>query len=129
MSEGGERVQLVTLYTRILLELIDNPRVSQELLSRRLDVTMRTAQRHLVELEAEDYISVDRSKKPFQYRINWGKSWPHLPWLRVILHRPELRGALQAWSDEALRIFELSGDDPAASAAMVALMPRIKGVA
>ncbi|HZU14695.1 MAG TPA: winged helix-turn-helix domain-containing protein [Chloroflexota bacterium] len=118
MAHGGERVQLVTLYTRVLLELIENPRISQEVLARRLDVTMRTAQRHLTELEAEDYISVDRTKKPFEYSINWGKAWPYVPWMRVILLRPELRETLQTLSDGALRTLQFAssaGEDPGAA--------------
>lgn len=115
MTESSNRVQLVTLYTRVLLQLVENPRISQEMLARRLDVTMRTAQRHLTELEEEGYITVDRSKKPFEYTINWGKTWPYAPWLRVILYHPEVRDPLQALSDLAYRTFELArteGKDP-----------------
>lgn len=113
MRHEGNRVQLVTLYTRVLLQLVENPRISQEMLARRLDVTMRTAQRHLTELEEEGYISVDRAKKPFEYRINWEKSWPYAPWLRVILYHPEVRDALQGLSDLAYRTVEQAGDDGA----------------
>lgn len=116
MKEETRRVQLVTLYTRVLLQLIENPRISQEMLARRLDVTMRTAQRHLAELEEEGYISVDRAKKPFEYSINWEKTWPYAPWLRVILYHPELRDAVQGLSDKAYQTYETAeegGEDPA----------------
>ena len=116
MKDGNSRVQLVTLYTRVLLQLIENPRISQEMLARRLDVTMRTAQRHLSELEEEGYISVDRAKKPFEYSINWEKTWPYAPWLRVILYHPELRDAIHGLSDMAYRTYETAegdGQDPA----------------
>lgn len=111
MKDPGERVQLVTLYTRVILQLVENPRISQEMLARKLDVTMRTAQRHLTELEEEGYISVDRGKKPFEYSINWGKTWPYAPWLRVILYHPEVRDALQGLSDMAYRTYELAAQD------------------
>ena len=115
MRDSEDRVQLVTLYTRVLLQLVENPRVSQEMLARRLDVTMRTAQRHLAELEEEGYVSVDRGKKPFEYSINWEKAWPYAPWLRVILFHPEVRDAFQGLSDVAFRTYELArrdGKDP-----------------
>jgi DNA-binding transcriptional ArsR family regulator len=78
------------------------------MLARRLDVTMRTAQRHLAELEEEGYVSVDRGKKPFEYSINWEKTWPHLAWLRVILFHPEVRDSFQGLSDIAYRTYELA---------------------
>lgn len=108
MRDSDNRVQLVTLYTRVLLQLVENPRISQEMLARRLDVTMRTAQRHLAELEEEGYVSVDRGKKPFEYSINWEKTWPHLAWLRVILFHPEVRDSFQGLSDIAYRTYELA---------------------
>jgi hypothetical protein len=111
----ADRVQLVTLYTRVILELIRNPRISQETLARHLDVTMRTAQRHLTELEEEDYISVDRTKKPFEYTINWEKAWPHVEWLRVMLYNPNVRGPVQDLVDVAYRTYsvaESDGGDP-----------------
>jgi DNA-binding transcriptional MocR family regulator len=115
MRDSDNRVQLVTLYTRVILHLVENPRISQEMLARRLDVTMRTAQRHLAELEEEGYISVDRGKKPFEYSINWEKTWPYVPWLRVILFHPDVRDAHQKLSDVAFRTYELArleGRDP-----------------
>lgn len=111
MEDNGGRVQLITLYTRVLLQLVDNPQISQETLARRLDVTMRTAQRHLTELEEEGFISVDRAKKPFEYSINWEKSWPHVPWLRVVLYHPDVRDPLQSISDLAYRTVELAMGD------------------
>lgn len=111
MKENGERVQLITLYARVLLQLVENPRISQEMLARRLDVTMRTAQRHLTELEEEGYISVDRGKKPFEYSINWGKAWPYAPWLRVILFHPDVRDPLQGLSESAYKTYEAAEKD------------------
>lgn len=115
MEEDGARVHLVTLYTRVLLYLAQNPKISQETLARRLDVTMRTVQRHLQELEEEGYIRVDRNKKPFQYAIDWNRAFPHMPWLRVIVLHPEVVPALQGLSDVALRAYEeaeAAGQDP-----------------
>ncbi|GAC1407123.1 MAG: hypothetical protein NVSMB52_20520 [Chloroflexota bacterium] len=111
MKQSGHRVQLVTLYTRVILHLVENPRISQETLARRLDVTMRTAQRHLSELEEEGYISVDRSKKPFEYGINWEKHWPYATWLRVILYHPDVRDAVHGLSDLAYRTYESADGD------------------
>lgn len=111
MRTSADRVQLVTLYTRVILQLIQNPRISQETLARRLDVTMRTAQRHLTELEEEGYISVDRTKKPFEYSINWEKTWPYAPWLRVMLHHPKVRTPLQELSDVAYRTYSSAASD------------------
>jgi DNA-binding IclR family transcriptional regulator len=108
VKEPGRRVQIVTLYTRVLLELIENPRISQEMLARRIDVTMRTAQRHLTELEEEGYITVDRTKKPFEYAINWDKTIPSTEWLRVISLHPELRGPLSVISDRAAQAYALA---------------------
>lgn len=108
MKEPGHRVQIVTLYTRVLLELIENPRISQESLARRIDVTMRTAQRHLTELEEEGYITVDRTKKPFEYTINWEKQIPGAEWLRIILFHPQLRGPSSLLFDRAAQAYELA---------------------
>jgi DNA-binding transcriptional regulator LsrR (DeoR family) len=104
--EDGERVQLITLYTRVVLHLAENPRISQETLARRMDVTMRTVQRHLTELEEEGYIAVDRTKKPFEYTIDWTKSCPHVPWLRVAVFHPEVKDALQGLAEGAARAYE-----------------------
>jgi DNA-binding transcriptional ArsR family regulator len=108
MKEPGHRVQIVTLYTRVLLELIENPRISQEMLARRIDVTMRTAQRHLTELEEEGYITVDRAKKPFEYSINWEKQIPGAEWLRIILFHPQVRGPSTLLVDQASQAYELA---------------------
>ncbi len=108
MKEPGHRVQIVTLYTRVLLELIENQRISQEMLARKIDVTMRTAQRHLTELEEEGYITVDRAKKPFEYAINWEKEIPGAEWLRVILFHPQLRGPSTVMCEGATQAFELA---------------------
>jgi DNA-binding transcriptional ArsR family regulator len=115
MKEPGHRVQIVTLYTRVLLELIENPRISQETLARRIDVTMRTAQRHLTELEEEGYISVDRSKKPFEYSINWEKPLPGAEWLNIILFHPQVRGPSTLLVEQATQAYTLAkenGVDP-----------------
>lgn len=108
MKEPGHRVQIITLYTRVLLELIENPRVSQEMLARRIDVTMRTAQRHLTELEEEGYITVDRSKKPFEYSINWEKQIPGAEWLRIIIFHPQVRGPSTMLIEQAAQAYELA---------------------
>ena len=116
MDEDGERVQLITLYTRILLHLADHPRISQETLARRMDVTMRTVQRHLTELEEEGYIHVDRDKKPFEYGIDWSKACPYIPWFRVVVFHPEVKDALRRLSDVATNAYENAlreGVDPA----------------
>jgi hypothetical protein len=115
VHHNGERTQLITLYTRVLLELACDPQISQETLARRLDVTMRTAQRHLTELELDGYLTVDRRHRPFLYGINWSKKWPHVGWLRVIVFHPEVANALRRLSDTATRRYEeatIVGVDP-----------------
>lgn len=82
-------VTFVTLYARIVYELARNPRIAQETLARRLDVTMRTVQRHLTELETEGYIHVRRDRKPFTYEIAWDRSLPYFDQLRVSTFRPD----------------------------------------
>lgn len=118
VTEEDGRVQLVTLYARVLLHLTDNPRVSQETLARHMNVTMRTVQRHLTELEEEGYVSVDRDKKPFEYTIDWTKPWPHVEWLKVVLFHPEVRKGLRALSDVAVTTYtkaQADGSDPSAA--------------
>lgn len=133
MDEQDARVQLITLYTRVLLYLAHNPKISQETLARRLDVTMRTVQRHLAELEEEGYIRVDRGKKPFQYDIDWTKSLPYVDWLRVIVFHPEVVQALRGLSEVATREYEQAvqaGADPAnALRAVFASAPQPVGAA
>jgi DNA-binding transcriptional regulator LsrR (DeoR family) len=92
----------------VLLELIENPRISQEMLARRIDVTMRTAQRHLTELEEEGYIRVDRAKKPFEYSINWEKSIPGAEWLKVILFHPQLRAPTAMLLEQASQAYDVA---------------------
>ena len=53
-GQEAQGVSFVTLYGRIVYELARNPRIAQETLARRLDVTMRTVQRHLDEPELPD---------------------------------------------------------------------------
>lgn len=116
MAENGDRVHFVTLYTRVLLQLAAFPRISQETLARKLDVTMRTAQRHLTELEEEGYVHVDRSTKPFQYEIDWTRSLPYVPWMRLILLHPEMKVAVEGLSEVAAQAYtKASGEklDPA----------------
>lgn len=108
---GPPRVQLTTLYTRILSELAGSPRMSQEALARRLDVTLRTIQRHLAELEDEGYIAVDRAEKPFVYVINWSKRWEDVEGFHLILIHPEVSDAIRAISELASRTVELAATE------------------
>ena len=125
--EDGERVQLITVYTRVLLHLADNPRISQETLARRMDVTMRTVQRHLTELEEEGYLQVDRTKKPFEYNIDWSKSCPYVPWLRLAVFHPQVKEALESLSEGASRAYQRAvarGVDPSAALREAFVMQR-----
>jgi DNA-binding transcriptional regulator LsrR (DeoR family) len=83
-------VTFVTLYARIVNQLAKNPRMAQETLARRLDVTMRTVQRHLTELENEGYIHVQRDRKPFTYEIAWDRPLPYFDELKVKTFRPDV---------------------------------------
>lgn len=85
-----EGVSFVTLYARIIHELAKNPRLAQETLARRLDVTMRTVQRHLTALEQEGYVRVARENKPFTYEIAWDRPLPHFRQLKVGTFRPDV---------------------------------------
>lgn len=105
MDEEDGRGQLLTLSTQILLQLAGHPRISHEKLARRLDVTMRTVQRHLTDLEVEGYVDVDRSKKPFEYRIDWTKEWPTLDGVRLIILHPQVIEALRGLSGVAHRAY------------------------
>lgn len=89
-DQEEEGVTFVTLYARIVFELAKNPRMAQESLARRLDVTMRTVQRHLTALEREGYVRVNRDKKPFTYEIAWERPLPHFDQLRVGTFRPDV---------------------------------------
>lgn len=111
VTEDVDRVAFVTLYTRVLLCLAENPRISQETLARRLDVTMRTAQRHLTELEEEGFIEVNRQSKPFIYSINWSKKWPTISWLRLVVFHPEVMDGLRRLSDVAGETYDTAGKD------------------
>ena len=88
--EEAQGVAFVTLYARIVFELAKNPRMAQETLARRLDVTMRTVQRHLTELENEGYIHVARDRKPFTYEIAWDRPLPYFQQLKVSTFRPDM---------------------------------------
>jgi len=85
-----ERVTFVTLYARIVYELASAPSVSQEALARKLDVTMRTVQRHLDALEREGYVRVIRERKPFTYEIVWSRTLPYFRQLRVVTFMPDM---------------------------------------
>jgi predicted transcriptional regulator len=87
-EQDGNGVSFVTLYARIVQELARHPRMAQETLARRLDVTMRTVQRHLTELEREGYIHVNRDNKPYTYEIAWERALPYFPNLHVELFQP-----------------------------------------
>lgn len=87
-SQTDRDVSFVTLYARIVHELAGHPRMAQETLARRLNVTMRTVQRHLAELERQGYIRVARGNKPYTYQIAWDRSLPYFPHLKVRLFRP-----------------------------------------
>jgi predicted transcriptional regulator len=87
-GQEDQGVSFVTLYARIVSELAKNPRMAQETLARRLDVTMRTVQRHLTELEREGYIHVARDNKPYTYEIAWERALPYFPDLHVELFKP-----------------------------------------
>jgi predicted transcriptional regulator len=89
-DEEVQGVAFVTLYARIVYELARNPRIAQETLARRLNVTMRTVQRHLTELENEGYVRVARDRKPFTYEIAWERPLPFFPQLRVSTFRPDM---------------------------------------
>jgi len=89
-QEETQGVGFVTLYARIVNELAKNPRMAQETLARRLDVTMRTVQRHLTELEREGYVRVNRDKKPYTYEIAWDRSLPYFDQLTVATFRPDV---------------------------------------
>lgn len=82
-------VAFVTLYARIVHELAKNPRMAQERLARELDVTMRTIQRHLTDLEREGFVRVHRDRKPYTYEIAWDRSVPYFHQLTVGMFRPE----------------------------------------
>lgn len=91
MEENEEQgVTFVTLYARIVNELARNPRMAQETLARRLNVTMRTVQRHLTELEREGYIQVNRERKPYTYEIAWERPLRYFNDLTVGMFRPEM---------------------------------------
>ena len=83
-------VTFVTLYARIVNELAKNPRMAQEKLARELNVTMRTVQRHLTELEREGYVSVRRDRKPYTYEIAWERPLKFFNQLSVAMFRPDM---------------------------------------
>jgi DNA-binding transcriptional ArsR family regulator len=104
LARQGPR--LVTLHTRILALLARRPTMSQERLARELEVTMRTVQRHLAELEDGGYMTVNREKRPFRYDVDWARPWPDVPWLRLIALHPGVVGAFSGLSDLCMRTYE-----------------------
>jgi DNA-binding transcriptional regulator LsrR (DeoR family) len=76
VTEG--RLQLVTLYTRILRALVAQPTKAQETLARDLNCTMRTVQRHINDLEREGYIRIYKHKKPYTYTVDVEKRVPYM---------------------------------------------------
>jgi DNA-binding Lrp family transcriptional regulator len=89
-------VTFVTLYARIVNELAKNPRMAQEKLARELNVTMRTVQRHLTELEREGYVTVQRDRKPYTYEIAWERPLKYFKELRVDMFRPDVLDEIAA---------------------------------
>jgi predicted transcriptional regulator len=89
-SQEEQGVTFVTLYARIVNELAKNPRMAQETLARRLDVTMRTVQRHLTELEREGFVQVQRDRKPYTYEIAWERPLRYFDQLTVGMFRPDV---------------------------------------
>jgi DNA-binding transcriptional regulator LsrR (DeoR family) len=89
-SQDEREITFVTLYARIVNELARNPSMAQESLARRLNVTMRTVQRHLTSLEQEGYVRVRRDKKPFTYEIAWERPLPYFQDLSVSTFRPDV---------------------------------------
>lgn len=87
-------VQFVTLYGRIIHELTKNPRIAQKNLACRLDVTMRTVQRHIIELEREGYIRVARERKPYTYEVAWDRRLPYFEQLTVRIFDPKMQNLL-----------------------------------
>jgi hypothetical protein len=99
-------LHLATLYTYIILGLSQQPTVAQERLARRLGVTMRTAQRHLMHLEEEGFINVNWATKPFRYTIDWSRAMPYLSGLRLVLFHPAVVPLLQHLSDAAPEVYD-----------------------
>ena len=89
-TQEEQGVTFVTLYARIVNELAKNPRMAQETLARRLDVTMRTVQRHLTELEREGFVRVQRERKPYTYEIAWDRPLRYFDQLTVGMFRPDV---------------------------------------
>lgn len=88
--QENQGVAFVTLYARIVNELATEPRMAQESLARRLDVTMRTIQRHLTELEREGFVQVQRDRKPYTYEIAWDRPLKYFDRLTVGMFRPDV---------------------------------------
>src|SRR5579872_4725548 len=109
-------LDLLTVHGRILVELARQPTISQECLARCLQLAMRTVQRHLSELEERGWVTVDRGKRPFEYTLDWSRTWPEVPWLRLIVLHPATCAAFSGLSDLSLRAYQSaldSGADPA----------------
>lgn len=93
-------VEFITLHARIIHELGKNPCMAQEALARRLNVTMRTVQRHLNDLEREGFVRVRRDRKPYTYEIAWKKPLTHFEPLTVAVFRPGVLEDLATRIDE-----------------------------
>jgi transcription initiation factor IIE alpha subunit len=89
-EEDVDEVHFVTLYARIVNHLAKHPRMAQETLARRLNVTMRTVQRHLTELEREGFVQVTRERKPYTYEIAWDRPIKYFEQLNIGIFRPDM---------------------------------------
>jgi DNA-binding transcriptional regulator LsrR (DeoR family) len=97
----NQGVTFVTLYARIVNELAMNPRIAQEKLAHKLEVTMRTVQRHLNELEREGYVRIQRDRKPYTYEIAWERRLRHFNQLTVGMFHPDALEELARRSDRS----------------------------
>jgi DNA-binding transcriptional regulator LsrR (DeoR family) len=100
-SSEEQGVTFVTLYARIVNELAKDPRVAQETLARRLNVTMRTVQRHLTELEREGYVHIQRDRKPYTYEVAWQRRLRYFNQLTVGMFRPDVLNELARRSNRS----------------------------
>lgn len=87
-GHDGHEVTFVTLYGRIVSELARNPRTTQEALARDLNVTIRTLQRHIVDLELAGFIVIRRDRKPFTYEVVWDRPVPHFEGMTLSMFAP-----------------------------------------
>ena len=83
MTAGG-RASLVTAHARALYLLEAQPDLRLRQLAERLDVTARTAQQIVTDLEAQGLLCRSRVGRHNQYRVI------HLPWLRHAIEHDRL---------------------------------------